>query len=74
MSVLSMNAPVASSTDVPATIFGNVPADEIVEISLLLPAAWTNALIEISRKRDQSVAQILRSLIGRALRDGDLAQ
>jgi hypothetical protein len=73
MSVMSLSAPVASLTNTSAAILSRAPADEVVEISLLLPAAWTDALIELSGKRDQTVGQILRSLIGRALCDGELS-
>jgi hypothetical protein len=45
---------------------------EVVEIGLLLPASWANGLLEMSKRRGQSVAQILRTLIDRALVD-DLA-
>jgi hypothetical protein len=41
--------------------------DEVVEITLLLPASRAEALIALSRKRGQSVGQILRGLIDRAL-------
>lgn len=44
---------------------------EIVEIPLLLPASWADALIELSKRRRQSIAQILRGLIDQALLDGE---
>jgi len=40
---------------------------EVVEIGLLLPASRADALLELSKRRRQSVAQILRDLIERAL-------
>jgi hypothetical protein len=40
---------------------------EVVEIGLLLPADWAVKLIKLSEKRQQTVAQILRSLVERAL-------
>jgi hypothetical protein len=43
----------------------------VVEVGLLLPAPWAQALIHLSERRQQSVAQILRSAIGRALIEGD---
>jgi len=47
-----------------------IPAEsEVVEIGLLLPAHRADALLELSKRRHQSVAQILRSLIDRALSD-----
>lgn len=45
------------------------PPDDVVEIGLLLPKNWANALIELSKRRQQSVGQILRHLIDRALTD-----
>jgi hypothetical protein len=46
---------------------------DVVEIGLLLPASRVHALIELSRKKEQSVGQILRDLIERALLDGEIA-
>ncbi len=43
---------------------------DVVEIGLLLPTSRVNALIELSKKKHQSVGQILRGLIDRALLDG----
>lgn len=43
------------------------PAADIVELSLLLPKTRAEALIDLSRRRHESVGQILRSLIERAL-------
>jgi hypothetical protein len=45
---------------------------DVVEIGLLLPTSRINALIELSKKRHQSVGQILRGMIDRALMDGDV--
>lgn len=42
---------------------------EVVEIGLLLPQTWAQALMELSLRRNQSVAQVLRSMIGHELRD-----
>jgi hypothetical protein len=47
--------------------------DDVVEIGLLLPAAWAEALLKIAKRRGQSVAQILRSMIDRGLVDDLLA-
>ena len=46
----------------------NNPGD-IVEIGLLLPASRADALVELSRRRHQSVSQLLRGLIDHALTD-----
>jgi hypothetical protein len=43
--------------------------EDVVEIGLLLPKNWADALIELSKRRHQSVGQILRRLIDRALTD-----
>ena len=48
---------------------GISPYGDVVEIGLLLPANWANALVALSRQRQQSVAQLLRGLIGQALTD-----
>lgn len=42
---------------------------DVVEIGLLLPTAWADGLVEMSRRQGRSVAQILRGLIDRALAD-----
>jgi hypothetical protein len=52
---------------------GSDEAPDVVEIGLLLPAEHVHALIELSRRKNQSVGQILRELIDRALLDGDIA-
>jgi hypothetical protein len=46
---------------------------DVVEIGLLLPANRADALVELSRRRQQSVGQILRGLIDRALYDDEAA-
>jgi hypothetical protein len=45
--------------------------DDVVEINLLLPANRAEALLALSRQRRQSVGQILRQLIDRALTPDD---
>ena len=47
---------------------------DVVEIGLLLPASWADALLEISKRRRQSVAQILRSMIDRGLTDDMMSE
>ena len=44
---------------------------EVVEITWLLPANRAEALLALARRRRQTVAQILRQLINRALADAD---
>ena len=48
---------------------GMLPPGEVVEIGLLLPANRADALVELSRRRHQSVNQFLRGLIDHALTD-----
>ena len=42
---------------------------DVVEIGLLLPAAWADALLEMSKRRRQSVGELLRAMIDRGLVD-----
>ena len=51
---------------------GRSKPSDVIEIGLLLPSSRVNALIELSKKKQQSVAQILRGLIDRALLDGSM--
>jgi hypothetical protein len=51
---------------------GMASMPDVMEIGLLLPTSRINALIELSKRRQQSVGQILRGLIDRELRDGEL--
>lgn len=46
-------------------------SDEVVEIGLFLPARRAEALIDLSRRRRQSVGQILRGLIDQAIASAD---
>jgi hypothetical protein len=61
----------ASKSGTVAPLFGTKMQDDIVEITLLLPAWRAEALVDLSRRRRQSVGQILRGLIDRALNDED---
>jgi hypothetical protein len=70
MSMIASTPPTASMQNIAAATLGNACADDVVEISLLLPSEWANELIELSRERRQSVGQILRSMIGQALHEG----
>ena len=74
MSMIAMNAAAA-------TIFGGAASDvgdgrphDVVEINLLLPSQWADDLIQLSRERQQTVAQVLRSMIGQALHEGGAGQ
>jgi hypothetical protein len=70
MSLFAMGAPTALPPPLTASNLGGAADNEVVEISLLLPARWAQDLMELSRERGQSVGQILRSMIGEALHDG----
>ena len=48
---------------------GTFGSSDVVEIGLLLPSTWADALLEISKRRRQSVGQILRGMIDRGLMD-----
>lgn len=69
MSMIATGLPAAPRYDGAASKAGNPRHDDIVEINLLLPSQWARDLMELSRERGQSVGQILRSMIGRALHD-----
>jgi hypothetical protein len=71
MSMIATNALVAPMFGGTASNVGGGGQEDVVEICLLLPSRWANDLIELSRERHQSVAQILRSIIGQALREGE---
>jgi hypothetical protein len=46
---------------------GPTPFGDVVEIGLLLPANRADALLELSKQRQQSIGQILRAMIDREL-------
>ncbi len=59
--------PSAWRRDRGASELGSPRLDDIVELSLLIPSQWANDLMELSQERGQSVGQLLRAMIGRAL-------
>ena len=59
----------APSDGTTAKKLGRASTGEVVEIGLLLPASWADALLEMSKRRRQSVGQILRGMIDRELLD-----
>lgn len=59
----------APSEGTSAKRFGMGATDDVVEIGLLLPASWADALLELSKRRRQSVGQLLRGMIDRGLVD-----
>jgi hypothetical protein len=70
MATIAMGSPAAQMCDVPAPNFGNPGHDEVVEVSLLLPSQWASDLFDLARERQQSVGEIIRSIIGHALHEG----
>ena len=59
----------APSDGTNAKKLGMASTGDVVEIGLLMPASWADALLEMSKRRRQSVGQILRGLIDRELLD-----
>lgn len=57
----------AASTGNAARSRGTTDREDVVEIGLLLPVGKARALIDLSRRQGQPVAEILRTLISRAL-------
>jgi hypothetical protein len=55
--------------DAAAAIPGSAELPQVVEIGLLMPAHWASALIELSKIRQTSVAQILRASVAQTLRE-----
>ncbi len=49
------------------------PLDEFVEIGLLLPKNRAAALLQLARERHETVGQILRQLVDRALTQEQVA-
>jgi hypothetical protein len=73
MSVLALSPNAASVSDLGASLSRANSPEDVVEIGLLLPAHWAVALIELSKQRHESVGQLLRAVIGRALAENDAA-
>jgi len=67
MSMFTSSPPAATIDDVTGSLSCKMVPPEVVEIGLLLPTDWAVALIKLSDQRHQTVAQILRSLVERAL-------
>jgi hypothetical protein len=57
----------ATISGVDATFLSSGPGGDVVEIALLLPSERVEALLVLAEKRRQSVGQVLRRLIDRAL-------
>jgi hypothetical protein len=71
MSTLALNPSTPAAPAAHGSYPGANVAQDVVEIGLLLPANWAAALIDLSEKRQQSVGQLLRSLISRALEENN---
>jgi hypothetical protein len=63
----------APSGDGYASLVSTAGPPQVVEVGLLLPANWAAALIELSKERGESVAQILRASVAQTLREVGLA-
>lgn len=58
----------------PSTIANDLrmpPPSDVVEIGLLVPVSWADALLRMSRRRQQSVGELVRGMIDRGLFDED---
>jgi hypothetical protein len=64
----------ATKESIVASHFGKNATNEFVEIALLVPTSRVEALLDLSRRRQQSVAQILRSMIDRTLDASEQSQ
>jgi hypothetical protein len=61
---------VPASFDDGSASLGSTPGQPPgVEVGLLLPANWAAALIQLSKERGESVAQILRGCVAQTLRE-----
>jgi len=63
-----MPSATAAGLDIPALTAE--PRGEVVEVALLLPKRRADDLLDLARRRRQSVGQILRALIEREVRAG----
>jgi hypothetical protein len=64
-------AAMAPIQSISANRIGTGESKGFVEIALLVPANRMDALLDLSVQRQQSVGQLLRQLIDRALADHD---
>ena len=61
----------ASIPGTKASKSGMICYGDVVEVGLLLPANWADALLEMSKRKQQSVGQLLRAMIDRGLTDDE---
>ncbi len=69
MTKVDSGTPVATYSNIPAELPGSADIPAVVEVGLLMPAHWAAALIELSKVREMSVAQILRASVAQTLRE-----
>ncbi len=58
MPMIATSIPTAATTNIGASVLCGHSSNDVVEIGLLLPTNWANTLIELSKQRHQSVAQV----------------
>jgi hypothetical protein len=73
MSSLALNANSNSTSNALLPPSCSSLREDVVEVGLLLPAEWAAALIELSRKRQESVGELIRTCIGRVLTENNAA-
>ena len=73
MSLLALSHGIQKTSTVAPPVLQPASPENVVEVGLLLPAEWATALIELSRKRQESVGQLIRTCIGRVLTENDAA-
>ena len=67
-----MASPIPESQRAPRAFHpGGIDPGAVVEIALLLPVNRAEALVELAHRRRQTVGQLLRRLIDRALAEAD---
>lgn len=71
MSSLALNPNSNSTSSAMLTPSSSSFREDVVEVGLLLPAEWAAALIELSRKRQESVGELIRTCIGRVLTENN---
>jgi hypothetical protein len=73
MSMLTSGPSALAIESVPGSLPSEIMPPEVVEVGLLLPKDWALALVKLSARRQQTVAQLLRSLVERAIFQGESA-
>jgi hypothetical protein len=73
MSSIALSASADAGSSGAAVPSCSMRNEDVVEVGLLLPAEWAAALIELSRKRQESVGELIRTCIGRVLSENSAA-